>query len=57
MKFAFAAFLASLTLSGCVLVPAGPPGSGAYAAVPAGVVLRPPVVVYRPSYYRPGWRY
>ena len=56
MKYAFAVFLASLTLSGCVLVPVGPPGSGAYAVAPAGVVVRPPVVVFRP-YYRPWWRY
>jgi hypothetical protein len=47
--------LASLALSGCVLVPVGPPGSGAYAAVPA---VRPPVIVVRPHpYYRPWWNY
>jgi hypothetical protein len=57
MKYAFAlAFaLVSLTLSGCVVVPVGPPGGGAYAVAPAGVVVRPPVVVVRP-YYRPWWR-
>jgi hypothetical protein len=53
MKTVLTLALASLTLGGCVLVPAGPPGSGAYAAVP---VVRPPVVVVRP-YYRPWWNY
>ena len=53
MKSVLALALASLTLAGCVLVPVGPPGSGAYAAVP---VVRPPVVVYRP-YYRPWGNY
>jgi hypothetical protein len=53
MKYAFALALASLTLAGCVLVPVGPPGSGAYAAVP---IVRPPVVVVRP-YYRPWWNH
>lgn len=57
MNYAFALFLVSLTVSGCVLVPAGPPGSGAYAAVPAGVVVGPPVVLFRPHYYRPWWRH
>jgi hypothetical protein len=51
MKLALALVLAALTVSGCVLVPAGPPGSGAYVAVPAPLVVRPPVVVVRP-YYR-----
>jgi hypothetical protein len=55
MKLALVLALASVTVCGCVLVPAGPPGSGAYVAVPAPVVVRPPVVVVRP-YYR-GWGY
>jgi len=51
MKYAIALAFASLTLSGCVLVPVGPPGSGAYVARPA-VVVPAPFVVVRP-YYRP----
>jgi hypothetical protein len=56
MKSALAVMLAlaSVTLTGCVLVPVGPPGSGAYAVAPA--VVPPPVVVVRP-YYRPWWHY
>ncbi len=55
MKHAFALSLVSLILSGCVLVPVGPPGSGAYAARPA-IIVPAPAVVFRP-YYRPWWRY
>ncbi len=51
MKLALALVLASVAVCGCVLVPEGPPGSGAYVAVPAPVVVRPPVVTVRP-YYR-----
>ena len=56
MKYALALILAlsALALDGCVLVPVGPPGSGAYAVAPA--VPPPPVVVVRP-YYRWGWHY
>ena len=54
MKFVLTSALVAMILSGCVVVPVGPPGSGAYAAAPAGVVVRPaPVVIVRPYYYRP----
>ncbi len=44
MKTLIAVVLAATTLSGCVVAPAYP-GPGVYVAPP-------PVVVYRPYYYR-----